>query len=332
MQTVLVSGGAGYIGSHTVQALIERGYRVVVVDSLVTGHREAVASAAFFYEQDIADSERIGQIVREHHVDAVIHFAARSLVGESMVKPDLYFYENTAKTNAFVATLIKNGVQKIVFSSTAATYGLPKQIPIAEISPTEPINPYGASKLMIEKSFYWLEQAYGLQWIALRYFNAAGAALDGSIGEDHATETHLIPLILKTALGQRESISVFGHDYQTPDGTCIRDYIHVLDLAEAHILALQALDHGLESGAYNVGTGYGYSVREVIEMAKSVTGIDIPVQDAPRRKGDPDSLVANVTKIENALRWKASYSDLQTIIATAWQWHRKNPQGFPTNM
>lgn len=330
MQTILVSGGAGYIGSHTVQALIKRGFEVVVLDSLITGHQGAVSADAIFYEGDISDPELVGCIVKAHPVEAVIHFAARSLVGESMIKPDLYFYENTAKTNAFIATLLSQGVNKIVFSSTAATYGLPEEIPIPEASKTEPINPYGASKLMIEQSMYWMERAYGLKWIALRYFNAAGASFDGSIGEDHATETHLIPLVLKTALGQREAISVFGTDYGTPDGTCIRDYIHVADLAEAHILALEALEQGLESGAYNVGTGKGYSVREVINMAKKVTGLEIPVLDAPRREGDPDVLVAKVQKIETLLGWKARYSDLETIISTAWQWHKGHPLGYRT--
>jgi len=328
MHTILVSGGAGYIGSHTVQALIERAFKVVVLDSLVTGHRGAVSSQAIFYGGDISDAELVGRIVKDHRVDAVIHFAARSLVGESMLKPDLYFYENTAKSNRFVSTLLQQGVNKIVFSSTAATYGVPEEVPIPEESKTEPINPYGVSKLMIEQSFYWLEQAYGLKWIALRYFNAAGASLDGSIGEDHAPETHLIPLVLKTALGQRGEISVFGTDYDTPDGTCIRDYIHVVDLAEAHILALEALEKGMASGAYNVGTGKGYSVREVIERAKNITGRDIPVVDAPRREGDPAILVAEVKKIEKLLGWKACYSDLDTIISTAWKWHQGHPQGY----
>lgn len=328
MPTILVSGGAGYIGSHTVQALIERAFKVVVLDSLITGHRGAVPSQAIFYEGDISDAELIGRIVKDHQVEAVIHFAARSLVGESMLKPDLYFYENTAKSNGFISTLLRQGVNKIVFSSTAATYGVPEEMPISESAKTEPINPYGASKRMIEQSFYWLEQAYGLKWIALRYFNAAGASLDGSIGEDHTSETHLIPLVLKTALGQREAISVFGTDYSTPDGTCIRDYIHVVDLAEAHILALEALEKGLESGAYNVGTGKGYSVREVIDMAKKVTGLEIPVLDASRRVGDPDILVAKVEKIEKSLGWKAQHSDLKTIISTAWQWHKCHPLGY----
>lgn len=328
LQTILVSGGAGYIGSHTVQALLAQGFKVVVLDSLALGHRKAVPSQAVFYEGDISDAGLIGRIVQEQQVEAVIHFAARSLVGESMLKPDLYFYENTAKTNIFVANLLRQGVKKIVFSSTAATYGLPEVVPIPETAPTKPINPYGASKLMIEQSFYWLEQAYGLKWIALRYFNAAGASLDGSNGEDHDPETHLIPLVLKTALGQREDISVFGTDYNTPDGTCLRDYIHVLDLAEAHIAALQALAQGQESGAYNVGTGQGCSVREVIGMARKVTGRAILVLDAARREGDPDVLVAGVEKIRKRLGWQARYSDLETIIATAWQWHKGHPQGY----
>ena len=327
-QSILVSGGAGYIGSHTVQALIARGWPVVVLDSLVTGHRQAVAPGAVFYEGDISNQELVGRIVREHKIDAVIHFAARSLVGESMQRPDLYFIENTAKTNLFLSTLLQQGVEKVVFSSTAAVYGLPEQVPIPEQSRTQPINPYGASKIMIEQSLSWLGQAYGLRWIALRYFNAAGAALDGGIGEDHAPETHLIPLILQTALGRREAVSIFGTDYPTPDGTCIRDYIHVLDLAEAHILALEALDKGIESGAYNVGTGRGYSVKEVIETAKKVTGVDFQVQDAPRRSGDPDILVARVDRIKELLSWQAKYSDLETIIASAWAWHKSHPAGF----
>ena len=328
MKKILVSGGAGYIGSHTVQALAEAGYGPVVLDSLITGHREAVDKGIPFYQGDIADAGLITEIINKEKVSAVIHFAARSLVGESVQKPELYFEENTAKTNRFVGTLLQCGVNTIVFSSTAATYGNPAEIPIPEESHTEPINPYGASKLMIEQSFYWLEQAYGLKWMALRYFNAAGAAWDGSLGEDHTTETHLIPLVLKTALGQREAISIFGTDYKTPDGTCIRDYIHVLDLAEAHIRALEALEQGVPCGAYNVGAGTGYSVREVIDMAGKVTGIDIPVLEAPRREGDPDRLVAKVGKIQRRLGWQARYSDLETIIKTAWQWHQKHPHGY----
>ncbi|SPF43799.1 UDP-glucose 4-epimerase [Candidatus Desulfosporosinus infrequens] len=328
MGSILITGGAGYIGSHTVQVLRAQGAQVVVLDSLVTGHRKAVPEEVPFYQGDISDSGLVRTVVEDHGVEAVIHFAARSLVGESMLKPDLYFYENTAKTNLLVANLLQLGVNKIVFSSTAAVYGLPEVVPISEEVPTNPINPYGLSKRMIEESFHWLEKAYGLKWVALRYFNAAGASLDGSIGEEHLPETHLIPLVLKAALGQREGIQVFGTDYNTMDGTCIRDYIHVLDLAEAHVLALKALERQSASGIFNVGTGQGYSVREVIKSAKKVTGIDIPVVEGPRRSGDPDVLIAKVDKIEKALGLKAKYSDLETIIASAWQWHKNNPHGY----
>ena len=328
MGSILITGGAGYIGSHTVRVLREKGTKVVVLDSLVTGHREAVPADVPFYQGDISDSKLVSAVVEAHGVEAVIHFAARSLVGESVLKPDLYFYENTAKTNLFVANLLQLGVNKIVFSSTAAVYGLPETVPIPEESPTSPINPYGLSKLMIEASFHWLEKAYGLKWVALRYFNAAGASLDGSIGEEHLPETHLIPLVLKTALGQRDAIQVFGTDYNTMDGTCIRDYIHVLDLAEAHVLALEALNQQMDSGIFNVGTGQGYSVRQVIESAKKVTGIDIPVIEVARRSGDPDVLIAKVDKIEKTFRLKARHSDLETIISSAWKWHKNNPDGY----
>jgi UDP-glucose 4-epimerase len=327
MKTVLVTGGAGYIGSHTVKVLLEKGYDVVVLDSLVTGHRDAVPPG-LLYEGDIADEDLVRSIVERHGVDAVIHFAARSLVGESVQKPDLYFTENTSKTNAFLSALIKAGVRKVVFSSTAAVYGTPAEVPIPETLPKEPINPYGLSKLMIEQSMRWLDEAYGLKWVALRYFNAAGAALDATIGEDHDPETHLIPLVLQVALGQREAIGIYGTDYPTPDGTCIRDYIHVIDLAEAHVLALQALENGLESRAFNVGTGQGFSVREVIETARRVTGHPIPAIESPRRPGDPAELVAKVEEIQSVLGWKPCYSDLETIIRTAWAWHQRRPNGY----
>jgi UDP-glucose-4-epimerase len=327
MSPVLITGGAGYIGSHTVRVLCEKGEHVVVLDSLVTGHREAVPAEVPFYQGDISNAELVKTIVKSHGVEAVIHFAARSLVGESILKPDLYFYENMAKTNLLVSNLLQLGVKKIVFSSTAAVYGLPETVPIPEDAPTNPINPYGLSKQMIESSFHWLEKAYGLKWVALRYFNAAGAALDGSIGEDHLPESHLIPLVLKTALGQRDAIQIFGTDYNTTDGTCIRDYIHVLDLAEAHVLALKALNR-LDHAIFNVGTGYGYSVREVIESAKKVTGVNIPVVETERRLGDPDSLVAKVDKIGEFLGWKSRYSDLETIISSAWKWHKNNQEGY----
>lgn len=326
MKNILVTGGAGYIGSHTVQVLLARGYEVVVLDDVSTGHEAAVLTKAF-YRGDISDAELVGRIVRDHRIDAVIHFAAKSLVGESVQKPDLYFYENTAKTNQLVSALVAHGVDKFIFSSTAAVYGIPDDVPIPETAKKQPINPYGASKWMIEQSLHWLEQAYGLRWTALRYFNAAGASLDGSIGERHNPETHLIPLVLQAALGEREAAYVFGTDYATPDGTCIRDYIHVLDLAEAHVLALEALNRGAESRAYNVGTGRGYSVREIIEMAKRVTETDFPVIESPRRPGDPDVLVAQVEAIQSALGWQPRYSDLETMIRTAWIWHRGNTEG-----
>lgn len=328
MNSILVSGGAGYIGSHTVRTLGESGYRPVVLDSLVTGHRQSISLDVPFYQGDIADSLLVRKIVEREHVSAVIHFAARSLVGESVEKPDLYFEENTAKTNRFASSLLECGVKRIIFSSTAATYGIPDAVPIPESASTYPINPYGLSKLMIEQSFAWLDKAYGLKWIALRYFNAAGAALDGSLGEDHIPETHLIPLILKTALGQREGINIFGTDYSTPDGTCLRDYIHVLDLAKAHILALEGLEAGMESGVYNVGTGSGYSVKEVINTARVVTGRTIPVHETPRRPGDPDRLVAKVEKIQTLLGWTPSHSSLEQIMESAWAWHLKHPNGY----
>ncbi len=328
MGSILVTGGAGYIGSHTVRVLREQGAHVVVLDDLVTGHREAIPADVPFYRGDITDEARVQQVVESHAVEAVIHFAARSLVGESMKTPDQYFYENTAKTNLLVAHLLRLGVNKLVFSSTAAVYGRPETVPIPEDSQTSPINPYGLSKRMIEETFPWLEKAHGLKWVVLRYFNAAGASLDGSMGEDHSPETHLIPLVLKTALGQREAIQIFGNDYPTPDGTCIRDYVHVLDLAAAHVAALNALDHPLDRRIFNVGTGRGYSVQHVVAIAKRVTGVDFPVLYAARREGDPASLVAKVDRIGEILGWKAHYSDMETLISSAWKWHQSHPHGY----
>lgn len=328
MKTILVTGGAGYIGSHTVKVLLDQRYKVVILDSLITGNKEAINPEAIFYHGDIADTGLLAKIVQTEKIDAAIHFAARSLVGESIEKPDLYFYENTAKTNIFASNLIQRGVNKIIFSSTAAVYGSPTLIPIVEDAETRPINPYGLSKLMIEESFKWFEKAYGLKWMALRYFNAAGAVLDGSIGEDHSPESHLIPLILKTVLGKREAINIYGIDYNTPDGTCIRDYIHVLDLAEAHVRALEALENGGSSGTINVGTGKGYSVREVINAALKITGTEIPVIEGPRRAGDPAVLVSEASKIGQQLGWKPQYSDLNTIISSAWEWHKNHPDGY----
>lgn len=330
MKNILVSGGAGYIGSHTARALVQQGYRAVVLDSLVTGHRQAVGPDMTFYQGDIADAALVRQIIVQEKISAVMHFAGRSLVGESIRKPDLYFGENTAKTNCFLATLLSEGVGEFVFSSSAAVYGIPEAIPIAEDADLNPINPYGLSKLMIEQSLAWLGKAYGLKWICLRYFNAVGASLDGALGEDHHPETHLIPLVLQTALGQRDCLDIYGADYATPDGTCIRDYIHVLDLAKAHILALQALAGGMADGIYNVGTGRGYSVREVIHTAGNVTDRPIPLRESPRRPGDPDRLVAKVDKIRDHFGWQPQYSTLEQIIESAWSWHRSHPDGYNT--
>jgi len=327
LTTVLVSGGAGYIGSHTVLTLLQQGYQLVVLDSLITGHKKSVPPGIPFYIGDISNPLLIQEIIKRHKVKAVIHFAARSLVGESAKKPDLYFEENTSKTNCLLRTLLHSGVNKFIFSSTAAIYGGASEIPIPESAPPDPLNPYGASKLMIEQSLFWLAKAYDLQWIALRYFNAAGAALDGSLGEDHDPETHLIPLVLKTAMGQRKAISVFGTDYPTPDGTCIRDYIHVLDLAKAHVLALEALEKGI-NGVFNVGTGCGHSVKEVMTTALKITGCEIPVLESARRPGDPDILVAKVERIKDLLSWTPEYSSLEQIIESAWNWHRSHPFGF----
>jgi UDP-glucose 4-epimerase len=308
MKNILVSGGAGYIGSHTVRLLFEKGYRPVVLDSLITGHLLSVPSEVPFFKGDIADTLLVQNIAERMHIDAVIHFAARSLVSESIQRPDLYFEENTAKTNLFISTLLAAGVRRVIFSSTAAIYGIPDQIPISEDTVPTPLNPYGASKSMIEQSFPWFKKAYGLEWISLRYFNAAGALLDGSLGEHHTPETHLIPLVLQTALGQQKAINVYGTDYLTPDGTCIRDYIHVMDLAKAHLLALEAFENGVQDEIFNVGTGFGYSVREVIDTARQITGQEIPTFECPRRLGDPAQLVADAQKIKTVLNWTPEYS------------------------
>ncbi|PWK11254.1 UDP-glucose 4-epimerase GalE [Tumebacillus permanentifrigoris] len=327
MSTILVTGGAGYIGSHTVRHLMEQGHEVVVLDNLRTGHRAAVLTP-HFYVGDISDAALIAEIVHKHKVVAAVHFAALSLVGESMKLPTKYLEGNTIKSQQFIQALVENGVRRIVFSSTAAVYGMPAVVPISERSPTLPINPYGISKLFIEQYLQMAQTLYGLKWIALRYFNAAGAAQDGRIGEAHDPETHLIPLVLQTALGQRNSISVFGQDYDTPDGTAVRDYIHVEDLADAHARALQALADGKASGAYNVGTGRGYSVLEVIEAARRITGRPIPLTNAPRREGDPAVLVAQVDRIRTELGFVAQHSDLESMIASAWKWHQHHPEGY----
>ncbi|MEC1261491.1 UDP-glucose 4-epimerase GalE [Bacillus swezeyi] len=328
MKTVLVTGGAGYIGSHTVLELKKQNIAAVVLDDLSTGHREAV-HVPHFYEGDISDRELVKSIIRRHEVNAVIHFAAKSLVSESIAKPELYFRENTLKSCAFFENIISEGVKNIVFSSTAAVYGMTGNKPIKETDPLAPVNPYGESKLMIEKYLYWVAKKHDVKWAALRYFNAAGAALDGAIGEDHDPESHLIPLVLQTALGLRGKISIYGDDYQTPDGTCIRDYIHVLDLASAHLSALNGIfEDRLQQNVYNVGTGAGHSVKEIIETAEKITERSIAQKTDERRAGDPPVLVADSRSLQEQLSWKPKYSDLQTIIHSAWEWHKAHPNGF----
>jgi UDP-glucose 4-epimerase len=325
---ILVTGGAGYIGSHTVQETIKAGHRVVVFDNLSKGHRAAVPVDIPLIISDIRDVEQLKHAIRKYHIDAVMHFAADSLVGESMRQPLKYYQNNVAATLRLLETLLNCGVQKLVFSSTAAVYGEPLQWPINEDMSTMPTNVYGRTKLVIEEMLADFSRAYGLNYVSLRYFNAAGAMRGGQIGEDHWPETHLIPLVLQTALGKREAVDIYGCDYDTPDGTCIRDYIHVSDLAEAHVLALSHLLEGGGARIYNLGSETGFSVRQVIELAKTTTGIDFPVREKERRPGDPAILVASSAKIRDDLDWMPRCSDLKTIIETAWQWHLANPHGY----
>ena len=326
--SVLVLGGAGYIGSHTVYELIDAGRDVVIVDNLLTGFKAAVHPKAKFYEADIRDRKAMDEIFEKENIEGVIHFAACSQVGESMSQPLKYYDNNLYGTMVLLQSMVAHGVDKIVFSSTAATYGEPERVPILESDRTEPTNCYGETKLSMEKMMKWVSHAHGLRFVALRYFNACGAHRSGKIGEAHNPETHLIPLILQVPNGQREKIMVFGNDYATPDGTCIRDYIHVTDLAQAHILALDYLLKGGENNVFNLGNGVGFSVREVVDCARKVTGHPIPEEMAPRRAGDPAQLIASSEKAMKVLGWKPQYNDLETIIATAWEWHRTHPHGF----
>ena len=325
----LVLGGAGYIGSHTVDRLIEKGEKTIVVDSLVTGHRQAVNKDAKFYQGDIADKDFMRQVFKENSdIDAVIHFAAYSLVAESMKKPLKYFDNNTAGMVKLLEVMNEFSIDKIVFSSTAATYGIPEEVPIKETTPQNPINPYGESKLMMEKIMRWADKAYGIKFVPLRYFNVAGAKPDGSIGEDHMPETHLLPIVLQVAMGKRDKLQIFGDDYNTPDGTNIRDYVHPLDLADAHILAVDYLKAGNPSTAFNLGSSTGFSNREILEAARKVTNKEIPAEIAPRRGGDPDVLVASSTKARKVLGWKPQFDDISKIIETAWKWHTLHPEGY----
>lgn len=325
--SILVCGGAGYIGSHMVAYLLEEGKDVIVVDSLETGHEESIKGVKL-YKGDLRDKDFLNKVFEENQIEAVIDFAAYSLVGESMVEPLKYFNNNVYGTITLLEVMKEHNVKYIVFSSTAATYGEPENTPILEDDKTLPTNAYGESKLMVEKVLKWCDSAYGIKYTVLRYFNAAGAHLSGTIGEDHKTETHLIPLILQVALGKREKIMIFGDDYNTHDGSCIRDYIHVSDLASAHSLALERLLNGGESRIYNLGNGTGFSVKEVIDVARKVTNHPIPAEIAERRAGDPAVLIASSKKATEELNWCPKFNSLETIIETAWKWHLNHPNGY----
>lgn len=326
--SILVLGGAGYIGSHTALELTRGGADVVIADNLITGHKSAVPKNARIYKGDIRDFDFLDELFSKEKIDAVIHFAAFSLVGESVTAPLKYYDNNLCGTKVLLEAMVKHKIDKIVFSSTAATYGEPENIPILESDRTCPTNPYGETKLAMEKMFKWSANAYGLRYVSLRYFNACGADASGAIGEAHNPESHLIPLILQVPNGKRESVSIFGTDYDTPDGTCIRDYIHVTDLAAAHILAVEYLQKGGESDIFNLGNGVGYSVREVIETARKVTAHPIPAVETERRAGDPARLVASSAKAKQVLGWKPVHDSLEEIIQSAWNWHKNHPNGY----
>lgn len=324
---ILVCGGAGYIGSHMVAYLLENDFKVVVLDNLSTGHKESLLGGKF-YQGDLRDTTVLDKVFSENNIEAVIDFAAFSLVAESMKDPLKYFNNNVSGTINLLEAMNKHNIKYLVFSSTAATYGEPDSIPICENDKTFPTNAYGESKLLVEKILKWCDYAYGIKYTALRYFNACGAHLSGKIGESHNPESHLIPLVLQVALGQRDKIMIYGDDYSTEDGTCIRDYIHVNDLASAHLLALKKLMDGGDSKIFNLGNGTGFSVKEVIEVARKVTNHPIPAEIAPRRAGDPATLIASSEKAINELGWEPKFNNLETIISTAWNWHQKNPKGF----
>ena len=325
---ILVLGGAGYIGSHTVYELIDAGHQVVIVDNLVTGFKEAVHPEAKFYEGDIRDKAFLDSVFEQEKIDGVIHFAASSQVGESMVHPLKYYSNNLCGTEVLLESMVEHGIDKIVFSSTAATYGEPESIPILESDRTNPTNCYGETKLAMEKMFKWCSKAYNIRFVSLRYFNACGAHPNGKIGEAHDPETHLIPLILQVPNGKRADIKIYGDDYDTKDGTCVRDYIHVNDLAQAHILAMEYLAKSGNSNVFNLGNGVGFTVKEVIDVARTVTNHAIPATIEERRAGDPSVLIASSERARNILGWKPKYDDLETIISTAWNWHKEHPNGY----
>ncbi|GAU75518.1 UDP-glucose 4-epimerase [Fusibacter sp. 3D3] len=326
---ILVLGGAGYIGSHAVKMLIENGESVVVVDNLETGHLGSVNENALFHQVDIRNEEALAAVFKAHEIEAVMHFSANSLVGESCENPLKYFENNVYGANVLLKVMRDYNVKKIIFSSTAAVYGEPQIVPITEANETLPTNPYGESKLMMEKMFKWADIAHGIKFVSLRYFNVAGADKSGDIGEAHTVETHLIPLVLQVPLGKREAISIYGDDYPTKDGTCIRDYIHVIDLVHAHLLALNYLRAGHESNIFNLGSGEGFSVKEVIEVAMEVTGKPIKTIIAPRRTGDPSVLIASPDKAKTILKWAPKHTNVREIIEDAWRFHVSKPNGYP---
>ncbi|MBS4192098.1 UDP-glucose 4-epimerase GalE [Bacillus sp. FJAT-49705] len=326
--SILVLGGAGYIGSHAVYQLIDHDFEVVVIDQLQTGHLDAIHPKAHFYQGDIRDRQFMKSVFEKENIEAILHFAANSLVGESMIEPLKYFDNNVYGTQIVLEMMKEFGVKHIVFSSTAAVYGEQKVVPITEEASTIPTNTYGETKLAMERMMAWCEKAFDLKYVSLRYFNVAGARSDGQIGEDHHPETHLIPVVLEAALGKREAVTIFGDDYDTKDGTCVRDYIHVEDLIEAHLLALRYLQNGGESNIFNLGSNQGFSVQEIVETAKQVTGIDIPVKKGERRSGDPSTLIASSEKVNQLLGWKPSRTSIHQIINDAWNWHQHYPNGY----
>jgi UDP-glucose 4-epimerase len=327
MIKVLVVGGAGYIGSHMCKYLRQKGYQPIVVDNLVCGHEQAVRWGPF-YRGSMSDRDLLGEVLSDHNIQAVMHFAAHCYVGESVLEPMKYYENNVGATVRLLGKLVERDNLKVIFSSSCATYGEPAALPITETHPLNPINPYGRTKLMVEQILEDFHRAYGLNFISLRYFNAAGADPEEELGEVHDPETHLIPLVLQTALGQRPAIEIFGEDYPTKDGTCIRDYIHVNDLAQAHLLALERLLSGKEGGCYNLGNGNGYSVKEVVDLATEITKMRIPIKIGQRRCGDPAILISSSKRARSELGWSPMFSSLEKIVESAWQWHRTHPRGY----
>lgn len=325
---VLVTGGAGYIGSHMVEKLIENSIEVVVFDNLSYGHKEAVVSKAKLIVGDLGDIECVTKLFDKYKFDAVFHFAAFISMAESVENPKVYFRNNVFCGQNLLDVMVQFNVKKLIFSSTAGVYGNPKYLPIAEEHECNPTNPYGESKLMIERILHWYDQAYGLKSVSLRYFNAAGANLNGNNGEDHDPETHIIPLAIKTAMGENSTFEIYGYDYPTKDGTCVRDYVHVIDLVEAHLLALDKLSQQEKSITYNIGTQTSFTNKEVVEMVKKVSGVDFSIEMSNKRPGDAVELVASSEKIKKELGWEPKYSDLETIVKTAWDWHKNHPDGF----